>query len=267
MFLKYIVFSCALLSSYWSYAYSTYCDDDYYDEDSKVLDLMPGQKRCMSEILHDHNGEEFEKYSLTDLQEFKITKNGKHCLWGSKGWDEECQNVSLEHAYGERWPEVKELIINFIKHIKNEEYDKAIAMTQENACFFPEDNNLKPREELKSIHFYDRIYINPAYYSAWWEDMKKKGEKPVGIKFAEEFDITVLNKILEKVEPDNMKFYLADVMRNLIYFLMIPYEDENTTKYFYISIHYRWVPGFDDPIYYLRISHLGVFYTIPKREQ
>ncbi len=50
---------------------------------------------------------------LRPLKEFKVGK--KYCLWGTKNWDEACQNAAMKYAFGPEWQEFKRTIIEFIE--------------------------------------------------------------------------------------------------------------------------------------------------------
>ncbi len=71
---------------------------------------------------------------IMELKEFKIGK--KHCIWGSKNFDDKCQDAAMEYAYGPKWREFKKTALDFVKYIKEKnaknlislfgwEYDKA----------------------------------------------------------------------------------------------------------------------------------------------
>ena len=64
------------------------------------------------------NHEEYGRYGniIMELKEFKIGK--KHCLWGSKNFDDKCQDAAMEYAYGDNWREFKKTSIEFVKYIK-----------------------------------------------------------------------------------------------------------------------------------------------------
>ncbi len=89
------------------------------------------------ELISDQDLErEYKKYGdvAIELKEFKIGK--KHCLWGSKDFDDKCQDAAMEYAYGDNWREFKKTALDFVKYIKEKnakklmtifgwEYDKA----------------------------------------------------------------------------------------------------------------------------------------------
>jgi len=75
-------------------------------------------------------------YLIEELKEFKIGK--KHCLWGSKDFDDKCQDAAMEYAYGDNWREFKKVILDFIKYIKEKNAKKIvnlIAWTGKNTYF------------------------------------------------------------------------------------------------------------------------------------
>jgi len=50
---------------------------------------------------------------LRPLKEFKVGK--KYCLWGTKNWDEACQDAAMKYAFGPEWKEFKRVVIDFIE--------------------------------------------------------------------------------------------------------------------------------------------------------
>lgn len=50
---------------------------------------------------------------LRPLKEFKVGE--KYCLWGSDNWDDDCQDAAMKYAYGARWPEFKQVALEFLK--------------------------------------------------------------------------------------------------------------------------------------------------------
>jgi hypothetical protein len=63
-----------------------------------------------------------EKYYnkiLRPLKEFKVGK--KYCLYGTKNWDEACQDAAFEYAFGENWQEFKRVALEFIEGVKNKD--------------------------------------------------------------------------------------------------------------------------------------------------
>ena len=49
-----------------------------------------------------------------ELREFKIGK--KYCLWGSKDFDDECQDAAMEYAYGDNWREFKKVALDLVEY-------------------------------------------------------------------------------------------------------------------------------------------------------
>jgi hypothetical protein len=64
--------------------------------------------------------------TLIELREFKIGK--KHCLWGSKNFDDKCQDAAMEYAYGMDWKEHKKTALDFISYSKVMDVEKLIAL-------------------------------------------------------------------------------------------------------------------------------------------
>ena len=46
---------------------------------------------------------------LRPLKEFKVGK--KYCLWGTKNWDEACQDAAMKYAFGPEWREFKRVAL------------------------------------------------------------------------------------------------------------------------------------------------------------
>ena len=70
-----------------------------------------------------------EKYYnkiLRPLKEFKVGK--KYCLYGTKNWDEACQDAAFEYAFGENWREFKRVALEFIEAQKTEDTEKMMEL-------------------------------------------------------------------------------------------------------------------------------------------
>ncbi len=52
---------------------------------------------------------------LRPLKEFKVGK--KYCLWGTKNWDEACQDAAMKYAFGPEWREFKRVALEFVEHV------------------------------------------------------------------------------------------------------------------------------------------------------
>jgi hypothetical protein len=63
---------------------------------------------------------------VIELKEFKIGK--KYCLWGSKDFDDKCQDAAMEYAYGKNWKEFKKVALNFVKYINAKNAKKLISL-------------------------------------------------------------------------------------------------------------------------------------------
>ncbi len=248
IFLKNIVIICLLLSQFSSniFAYSTCTEDDENDEGLEaVLSLMPGQKKCLE---YTSNGEIYSYFK--DLKEFKINKNNKYCLWSSKNWDDECQNISMEYAYGdygrskEKAKEFKKVIISFIKHIQNNEINEALKLTSMDAMFFTNENENCLVE--KPDYFPGcRSYFNKLH--------KDKGRY-------DDFNMEIFRQNLMQIDVDHFKFFLSDLGKMMVYEVIIPYEYKNIKKEFYITFDfYRSGHGYWS--YSSEIYNLGI-YTI-----
>lgn len=59
---------------------------------------------------------------LRPLKEFKVGK--KYCLYGTKNWDEACQDAAFEYAFGENWREFKRVALAFIEAQKAQDIEK-----------------------------------------------------------------------------------------------------------------------------------------------
>ena len=65
-------------------------------------------------------------YLIEELKEFKIGK--KHCLWGSKDFDDKCQDAAMEYAYGDNWRKFKKTAMDFVKYIKEKNAKNLISL-------------------------------------------------------------------------------------------------------------------------------------------
>jgi len=63
---------------------------------------------------------------IVELKEFKIGK--KHCLWGSKNFDDKCQDAGMEYAYGDKWREFKKVALDFVEYIKEKNAKNLISL-------------------------------------------------------------------------------------------------------------------------------------------
>jgi hypothetical protein len=120
---------------------------------------------------------------------------------------------------------------------------------------------------VKSDKESSQIHINPEYKIdiKWEEAMKKEGITHEKIRLADEFDITILKKILKDVKPNRLKFYIGSFTSHVRYFLMIPYKDDGITKYFFITFASKWRPWEDMSRYCLQIGDFGIFNNTAKR--
>ena len=57
-----------------------------------------------------------------ELKEFTVGK--KYCLWGTKDWDDKCQDAAMEYAFGESWKELKKVALDFIKYTREKNIEK-----------------------------------------------------------------------------------------------------------------------------------------------
>jgi hypothetical protein len=192
---------------------------------------MPGQKKCLEYT--GNFGNDKSKYNyFRNLKEFIINKNGKYCLWGSKDWDEECQDASMQYAYGdygrckEDAEKFKKIVINFIKHIQNNEIDKALKLTCSDAMFFTDDDNncLAKKPNIWSKNFLGcRSYFNKSH-----EDKARY----------DDFNMEEFRENLMQIDVDHLKFFLSDPSQRMIYTVVIPYEYQNLKKEFSITFYF-----------------------------
>ena len=208
-------------------------DDEYYDSKIKVaLRFMPGDKKC---IKYEPPLTPYDStyYYYRDLKEFIINKNNKYCLWGSKNWDEECQNVSMEYAYSNYgyaaidWQEFKQVVTNFIKHIQSNQIDEALKLGTENVMLFTDDDAnclAKNHKDFPGCR---------SYFNKFHKDKE----------CYDDFNIESFRENLMQIDADNFKFYLTDLMKRMMYNIIIPYEHKNVKKEFSIVFsfsHDRW---------------------------
>ena len=198
------------------------------------------------------------------MKEFNINDNGKYCLWGSKHWDDECQDTSMQYAYGdygrnEEAEKFKTIAINFIQYIQNQEYAKALALTHQKAVFFTHDNYaavVKNQSSFSQKLFGHRAYIN-QYYEQESTHRNLGQEKQFG-----DFDIEVFRKHIMHIDTNNLKFFLADIRKNRTYDLVILYQEQNNNKYFVISFNFgRGRLG--ETVYFQELYDLAIYSTLP----
>lgn len=222
---------CVFFYSINAYAADCTEDDEYYSLGVNVaLSFMPGKKKCQEyKSYFDNNTNKY--YFYRDLKEFIINKNGKYCLWGSSNWDDDCQTTSLKYAYGdygraERDPaKFKQVVIDFIKYIQNDQIEKAMQLIDYKAMFFTDDDSICLSKENTISRFPGcRSYFNKLH--------KNKSEYG-------DFRTEVFRKNLIKIDADNLKFYLADLSKRQIYSIIIPYEYKNNQKEFSITFSFQ----------------------------
>ena len=228
------------------------CKDEMKDY-SKVhipISFMPGKEKCLV-----HN-------FYRNLKEFTITKNGKYCLWGSQHWDEECPDDSMAYAYGDfdrddpeslkKYKEFKQVVINFIKYIQQNDIERALSLTDEEAMFFTDDqDNCLIQEKYGSVG-HCRAYFK--------QNSKYRGNKG-------EINLELFRENLMQIDVDNLRFYLDDITHQYIYSVIIPYEYKGARKYFDIRFIFGGGGGGVeypyDNICYPKIYDLGINSNLP----
>ncbi len=207
------------------------CRDEEKDY-SKVhipISFMPGKEKC---LIHNF---------YRNLKEFTITKNGKYCLWGSKHWNEECQDASMAYAYGDydgddpesslkKYKEFKQVVIDFIKYVQTNDIEKALTLTDEKAMFFTDDQaNCLIQEK----------YGSPGHCRAYFkQNSKYRGNMG-------EINLELFRENLMQIDVDNLRFYLDDITHQYIYSVIIPYEYKGASKYFDIRFNFSYSWGWD----------------------
>lgn len=205
-------------------------DEEYYTSGlNVVLSFTPSKKKCLQ---HKYNfsGNTHKYYFYRDLKEFIINKNGKYCMWGSNSWDYECQEVSLQYAYSDYGrskkdpTEFKQVVINFIKNIQDNNFDKAIQQTDKDSMFFTDDYRICLSKNITMSNLPGcRSYFNKLH----------KNKSDYG-----DFNMKILREHLMKIDTDNLKFYLADLSKRQVYTIVIPYEYQNVQKEFSITFNF-----------------------------
>ncbi len=59
---------------------------------------------------------------LRPLKEFKVGK--KYCLWGTKNWDDTCQDAAMKYAFGPEWREFKRVALEFVELVQKNDLVK-----------------------------------------------------------------------------------------------------------------------------------------------
>jgi hypothetical protein len=236
------------------------CNETGLEDYSKVhipISFMPGKAKCLK-----RKGTRYDLRYYRNLKEFFITKNNKYCLWDSKYWDEECQNASMEYAYGdydedkpeglEEYKKFKQIIIDFIKYVQANDIEKALTLTDEQAMFFTDDKAnclIQEKEDSNGCR---------AYFK-----QKNKHRKAFG-----EINLELFRENIMQIDTDDLKFYLDDLSHTYLYSIVIPYEYNGTRKYFDIRFNFGVGGGGAsypyDNISYPKIYDLGIHYKLPE---
>lgn len=59
---------------------------------------------------------------LRPLKEFKVGK--KYCLWGTKNWDDACQDAAIKYAFGPKWQEFKLIALEFVELVQKNDIEE-----------------------------------------------------------------------------------------------------------------------------------------------
>lgn len=241
-------------------AFSHKCTKQSVKEDySKVhipIRFMPGQEKCLK-----YESEFVSAHHYRNLKEFIITKNNKYCLWGSKKWDEECQDAAMAYAYGDydeddqgkiqSYKNFKNAVIDFIKNIQANDIEKALTFTDDMVMFFTDDTGNCLVQEKS---------WNPGHCRAY---LKPKKENSSGV-----INFKLFRENLMQIDVDNIKFYLDDLSNSYMYNVVIPYEYKGATKYF--DIRFDCAIGGGGPAYpydnecYPKIYDVSINSKLPK---
>lgn len=241
-------------------AFSHKCTKQPVKEDySKVhipISFISGKEKCLK-----YKDEFFSSYYYRNLKEFIITKNNKYCSWGSKKWDEECQDAAMAYAYGDydeddqgkiqSYKKFKNAVIDFIKNVKANDIEKALTFTDDKAMFFTDDTGNCLVQEKSWTTGYCRAYL------------KLKKEDAYGV-----INFKLFRENLKHIDVDNIRFYLDDLSHSYMYNLVIPYEYKGATKYF--DIKFYCAIGGGGPAYpydnecYPKIYNLGIHSKLPE---
>jgi hypothetical protein len=78
------------------------------------LSFLPGQDKYMLK--------ELKRAEYRELKHFKVGK--KYCLYGSKNWDEACQDEAMKYAFRyDSWQNKKKFILEFIELANKNDLD------------------------------------------------------------------------------------------------------------------------------------------------
>ncbi len=235
------------------------CYPDQEEDYSKVhipIAFMPGQEKCLSYTTKYYKDiEEYTTYYYRDLKEFIITKNNKYCSWGTKNWDEECQDASMDYAYGnynqykvgrdQKYKKFKNTLINFIKNIQINDIRKASTFTSKEAMFFTDDTD---NCLIRKQGMFNRLYR--AYFN--YDENSKEH-----VKYGK-MNMKIFRENLMQIDVDNMKFYLSDSSARCVYSVEIPYQYNGVNKYF--SITFEMQSG---SMFYKDTNNIAAPYDIP----
>lgn len=243
------------------------CNENEIEDYSNVhipISFMPGKEKCLeySYKIRKYSKDDPEDHYVfyyRNLKEFIITKNNKYCLWGSKNWDEECQDAAMDYAYAKYNPkssksytEFKQTVINFIKYVQANDIEKALALTHEKAMLFTDDQANCLMQEKYGFPGKCR-----AYFKQNSKHRRNEGE----------INLELFRENLMQIDADNIRFYLDDLTNRYMYSVVIPYEYKGTHKYFDIRFDFGINgAGREDPYdnsYYPKIYDLGIYIKFP----
>lgn len=198
-----------------------------YSRVDASIKFMPGKGKCLQQKYKVFTGKDRYEYYYRNLKEFIITENNKYCFWGTKFWNEECQNTSMKYAYRhyfkddldhvENYKEFKQVVINFIKYIQANDIERALELTDEKAMFFTDDfDNCLIQEQAGSLN---------GCRSYFKQNSEHRGT------FGE-INLELFIENIMQIDADHLKFYLDDITKSCMYSVIIPYKYKGVQKYF-----------------------------------
>ena len=260
-FLQNIAIVCLLVLQFATSALARFYNPECANPDSDdTLIFVKGKNKC-AKYINRFAISESEHIHFNSLKEFKINPSNKYCLWGSENWDQECQDAALKYAYyhySEDWQKFSELIIKFIEHIQNRQYDQALALVHDEAVFFTHDEKesiVTNQSDLsKKICGY-RAYIKNSSEA-------QNPDTPIQERQFGDFNMEPFRQQMMSIDTKNLKFFLADISKIYAYGLVIPYKDKNLTKYFVVGFDaVRGLRGRRE--YYCSLYELGIYSSLP----